>query len=109
MCDPRPRIRTSRARRRAKDHARVRAEQPAPERTRGFGQLRSTIRDHASGRRADGAPIERVLAETADLAEREVRLGDPSVEPGLLARQVRLWSLDAYLDEPALRNAPRFY
>ncbi|HYF24431.1 MAG TPA: hypothetical protein VD931_01690 [Baekduia sp.] len=50
-----------------------------------------------------------MLAETADLAEREVRLGDPSVEPGLLARQVRLWSLDAYLDEPALRNAPRFY
>jgi uncharacterized protein (DUF2342 family) len=67
------------------------------------------VTDHACARRAEGAPVERVLAEVDGLARRVERLEGSPDGVRLLMRRVRLWSLAAYVDEPELRNAPRFY
>ncbi len=81
----------------------------APELLGPLAQLRSAVTHHVCGRRADGVPLERVLAELSGLVERAELLEGSPDELGVLLGQVRRWSLDAYYDEPALQNAPRFY
>ena len=71
--------------------------------------LRSTVTSHACLRRAEGVSAEGVLTEiSALLCRAELAEGWPD-ELGVLTAQVRRWSLEAYLDDPALRNVPRFY
>lgn len=76
---------------------------------RRLSALRTSVTGHVDRRRAEGAPVECVLAELTDVvaqAERGERWRDPS---GAVAEQVVRWSIDAYFDEPALRHVPRFY
>ena len=71
--------------------------------------LRAAVTRHAVERRAEGAPLDAVLAEVTDVVELAERLEGASDEVGLLVGRVRLWTLAAYVDVPELRDVPRFY
>lgn len=72
-------------------------------------ELRAAVTSHAVARRDAGVPLERVLGEMTDLVERAELLERAPDGLAVLLAQVRRWSLCAYLDAPALRNAPLFY
>lgn len=74
-----------------------------------LAELRAAVARHAADRRAEGARLDQVLVEIADLVELAERLEAAPDELGVLLGQVRLWSLAAYVDEPELRDVPRFY
>jgi hypothetical protein len=74
-----------------------------------LGRLRAAVTELAGRRRAEGAALEDVVAEVDGLVARAEALAGSPDELGILLRQVRRWSLEAYLDEPALQNVPRFY
>jgi hypothetical protein len=54
-------------------------------------------------------PVDRVLSEVSRLVEQAELLEGSPDELGVLMGQVRRWSLDAYFDEPEVRNAPLLY
>ena len=71
--------------------------------------LRSTVAAYVTGRRADGAPIERVLPEVKCLA-REAASCEQWYDPAdTLMKQVVRWTIDAYYDQPDRRHAPRLH
>ena len=87
----------------------ARGEPRAPECARHRAELRAAVAQHACERREAGASVERVLAEIDGLVQRAERFDASTEELAVLLGQVRLWGLDAYFDEPEMRNAPRFY
>ena len=91
----------------ARGYAALRA--PAPEFVHDVAQLRTAVVRHVRDRRGDGVPLDRVLVEMTALVEQAEGLAGSPDELGVLLGQVRRWSLDAYLDEPALQHVPRFY
>lgn len=74
-----------------------------------LNHLRSTVAAYVSGRRAEGAAIERVLPEVKCLV-REAASCEQWHDPAdtLMAQVVR-WTIDAYYEQPELEHVPRFY
>ena len=82
---------------------------PSPGLADWLEELRATVTCHVRERRAAGAPLERVLVEVGAMVGRAELAEAAPDELGILRGQVWQWSLDAYLDEPELRHAPRFH
>jgi hypothetical protein len=82
---------------------------PTPELVRLLEHLRSTVVLYVCDRRAQGAPVERVLPEVKALV-REAASCEPWYDPSeTLLGQVVRWVIEAYFDEPELSHVPRFY
>ena len=68
--------------------------------TASLADLRSAVAILAAARRADGAPLERVLAEVGALLSRAELLERAPGELALLADELRRWSAEAYHAAP---------
>ena len=109
MREPRSTTTPRRPVRRAVDARSTSWDAPAPTLAASLAHLHSAVARHVVGQRDAGVPLERVLTEVNDLVDRAELLEQAPDELGVLLAHVRRWSLDAYLDEPALQNAPLFY
>jgi hypothetical protein len=81
----------------------------APELVRLLEHLRSTVVLYVRDRRAEGAPVERVLPEVKALV-REAASCEQWFDPAdsLMGQAVR-WVIEAYFDEPEPARVPRFH
>lgn len=81
----------------------------APDMVGQVARLRAVIAAYVAERRTAGAGLERVLPEVRDIVrDAELAEGWPD-ELGVLMAQVVRWTIEAYVDDPELRDVPRFY
>ena len=93
------------------DHLTLAPRRPAAVRCMNglVARLQASIAVYADERRVAGASLDRVLAEVRALVHDAERAEGWPDELGVLAGRVARWATEAYLDEPGLRNVPRFY